>query len=71
MPMEVDTPMESLGTRQGLPVGMVGAVELSTQERLRRHILRGHYPYDPSLFGMSTRPRCFEGTQARFERAFA
>ena len=47
MPMEVDTPMESLGTRQGLPVGMVGAVELSTQERLRRHILRGHYPYDP------------------------
>ena len=56
MPMEVDTPMESLGTRQGLTVGMVGAVELSTQERLPQHILRGHYPYDP---------HCLEGQQGR------
>ena len=34
MPMEVDVPMESVRTGQGLTVGMVGAVELSTQERL-------------------------------------
>ena len=63
MPMEVDTPMESLGTRQGLTVGMVGAVELSTQERLPQHILRGHYPYDPHCLecqqgrGVSRAPR--------------
>ena len=63
MPMEVDTPMESLGTRQGLTVGMVGAVELSTQERLRQHVLRGHYRYDPHCLecqqgrGVSRAPR--------------
>ena len=63
MPMEVDTPMESLGTRQGCTVGMVDAVELSTQERLRQHILRGHYPYDPHCLecqqgrGVSRAPR--------------
>ena len=42
MPMEVDMPMESSVTRQGLTVGMVGAVELSTHKRLRQHVLRGH-----------------------------
>jgi hypothetical protein len=56
MPMEVDTPMESSVTRPGLTVGMVGAVELSTRERLRQHILRGHYPYDP---------HCLESQQGR------
>ena len=63
MPMEVDVPMESVRTGQGLTVGMVGAVELSTQERLRQHILRGHYPYDPHCLecqqgrGVSRAPR--------------
>ena len=38
MPMEIDVPMESVRTGQGLTVGMVGAVELSTQERLRQHM---------------------------------
>ena len=63
MLMEVDVPMESVRTGQGLTVGMVGAVELSTQERLRQHILRGHYPYDPHCLecqqgrGVSRAPR--------------
>ena len=63
MPMEVDVPMESIVTGRGLTVGMVGAVELSTQERLRQHILRGHYPYDPHCLecqqgrGVSRAPR--------------
>ena len=56
-------PMESSVTRQGLTVGMVGAVELSTQERLRQHVLRGHKPYDPHCLecqqgrGVSRAPR--------------
>ena len=55
--------MESVRTGQGLTVGIVGAVELSTQERLRQHILRGHYPYDPHCLecqqcrGVSRAPR--------------
>jgi len=32
---------------EGLKVSMVGAVELSSQEKLRQHVLRGHYPFDP------------------------
>ena len=45
-PMEL---VESLSVvePEGLKVGMVGAVELSSQEKLRQHVLRGHYPFDP------------------------
>ena len=44
-------PMElvesSMVEPEGLKVSMVGAVELSSQEKLRQHVLRGHYPFDP------------------------
>ena len=45
-PMELESFMIS---QDGLKVSMVGvgAVELSSQEKLRQHILRGHYPFDP------------------------
>ena len=48
---------------EGLKVGMVGAVELSSQEKLRQHVLRGHYPFDPHCLecqqgrGVSRAPR--------------
>ena len=48
---------------EGLKVSMVGAVELSSQEKLRQHVLRGHYPFDPHCLecqqgrGVSRAPR--------------
>ena len=42
---------------------MVGAVELSSQEKLRQHVLRGHCPFDPHRLdcqqgrGVSRAPR--------------
>ena len=48
---DVSQPMElvesSVVEPEGLKVSMVGAVELSSQEKLRQHVLRGHYPFDP------------------------
>ena len=47
----------------GLKVSMVGAVELSSQEKLRQHVLRGHDPFDPHCLecqqgrGVSRAPR--------------
>ena len=46
-------PMElvesSVVNQDGLKVSMVevGAVELSSQKKLRQHILHGHHPFDP------------------------
>ena len=51
------------GRARGLKVSMVGAVELSSQEKLRQHVLRGHYPFDPHCLecqqgrGVSRAPR--------------
>ena len=48
---------------EGLKVSMVGAVELSSQEKLRQHVLRGHSPFDPHCLecqqgrGVSRAPR--------------
>ena len=48
---------------EGLKVSMVRAVELSSQEKLRQHVLRGHYPFDPHCLecqqgrGVSRAPR--------------
>ena len=48
---------------EGLKVSMVGAVELSSQEKLRQHVLRGHYTFDPHCLecqqgrGVSRAPR--------------
>ena len=60
-------PMELVGSSvvepEGLKVSMVGAVELSSQEKLRQHVLRGHYPFDPHCLecqqgrGVSRAPR--------------
>eukprot|EP00435_Cladocopium_sp_Y103_P006153 s4710_g2.t1 len=53
----------SVVEQEGLKVSMVGAVELSSQEKLRQHILRGHYPFDPHCLkcqqgrGVSRAPR--------------
>ena len=53
------TPMELDSTVLGetaLKVSMVGAVELSQTEKLRQHVMKGHYPFDP---------HCLECQQAR------
>ena len=48
---------------EGLKVSMVGAIKLSSQEKLRQHVLRGHYPFDPHCLecqqgrGVSRAPR--------------
>ena len=57
---------------EGLKVSMVGAVELSSQEKLRQHVLRGHsWPVWSTLFGMPTGTRSFSSTKAKFEDDFA
>ena len=44
-------PMElvesSMVEPEGLKVSMVGALELSNQEKLRQHVLRDEYPFNP------------------------